>query len=173
MAMTTSQDTSIAQWRACDDTGRRERDPDTGYHTFFAGGFELRRDEYFARISWPGGTHVMPIDAFLRALMGDVAWGFFYGVVNFDSVFGTINHYGEVTVFAGRFNDGFRKQHCDHEQRFRSGALMEIFKEYWRIGPIRATTPLPRPRKPGRPGDARTAAISRLLSAIALPQNAW
>ena len=38
----------------------------------------------------------MPIDAFLRALMRDVAWGFFYGTVNFDNVFGTVNHYGTV-----------------------------------------------------------------------------
>ncbi len=27
----------------------------------------------------------MPVDAFLRALMRDVAWGFFYGTVNFDA----------------------------------------------------------------------------------------
>ncbi|MEO6340399.1 MAG: hypothetical protein ABIO39_10200, partial [Caulobacteraceae bacterium] len=67
-------------------------DNKTGYRSFKAGSFQLRRDEYFARISWPGGNHVVPIDAFLRALMRDVAWGFFYGVVNFDDVFGTINH---------------------------------------------------------------------------------
>ena len=41
----------------------------TGYRSFRAGSFHLRRDEYFARISWPGGNHVVPIDAFLRALM--------------------------------------------------------------------------------------------------------
>ncbi len=57
------------------------------------------RDEYFARISWPAkGTrisHVMPVDAFLRAIMRDVAWGFFYGWVNFDAVVGTRNLYGK------------------------------------------------------------------------------
>ena len=66
----------------------------------------------------------MPIDAFLRALMRDVAWGFFYGMVNFDDVFGTINHYGEVTMFAGRFNDAYRDAGRDFSERFTSDALM-------------------------------------------------
>ena len=100
----------------------------TGYRSFKAGSFHLRRDEYFARISWPGGNHVVPNDAFLRALMRDVAWGFFYGVVNFDDVFGTINHYGEVTMFAGRFNEAYRGAGRDFEERFSSDALMPIFK---------------------------------------------
>jgi hypothetical protein len=103
-------------------------DNKTGYRSFKAGSFQLRRDEYFARISWPGGNHVVPIDAFLRALMRDVAWGFFYGVVNFDDVFGTINHYGEVTMFAGRFNEAYRAAGRDFEERFSSEALMPIFK---------------------------------------------
>jgi hypothetical protein len=46
----------------------------------------------------------MPIDAFLRALMRDVAWGFFYGTVNFDTVLGTVNHYGTVDLFIGLCN---------------------------------------------------------------------
>ena len=50
----------------------------------------------------------MPIDAFLRALMRDVAWGFFYGTVNFDNVFGTVNHYGTVEMFIGLFNEAYR-----------------------------------------------------------------
>jgi hypothetical protein len=103
-------------------------DNNTGYRGFRAGSFTFKRDEYFARISWPGGTHVMPIDVFLRALMRDVAWGFFYGVVNFDDVVGTINHYGEVTLFAGRFNDGYRNGGRDFEERFASEALMPLFK---------------------------------------------
>ena len=48
----------------------------------------------FAHIAWPGGTHSMPVDLFLRALMRDVVCNFFYGTVNFDEVFGTTNHYG-------------------------------------------------------------------------------
>lgn len=103
-------------------------DNQTGYRSFQAGSFTFKRDEYFARISWPGGTHVMPIDIYLRALMRDVAWGFFYGVVNFDDVVGTINHYGEVTLFAGRFNDGYRNGGRDYSERFSSEALMPLFK---------------------------------------------
>ena len=99
-----------------------------GYCAFQAGSFEFRRDEYFARIAWPGGSHVMPIDYFLRALMRDVAWGFFYGTVNFDGVFGTTNHYGEVTMYAGLYNESFRKAGRDFSERFPSDTLMGAFK---------------------------------------------
>lgn len=101
----------------------------TGYRAFKAGSFEFQRDEYFARLSWPGGTHILPIDVFLRAMMRDVAWGFFYGVVNFDGVFGTINHYGEVTMFAGRFNDAYTAAGRNFEERFAADALMGVFKD--------------------------------------------
>ena len=53
---------------------------------FTLGGFHFRRDEYFAHITWPTGSHVMSVDTFLRALQRDVAWDFFYGTVNFDGV---------------------------------------------------------------------------------------
>ena len=73
---------------------------DLGYKTFTAGQFRFERDEYFAHIHFPGGRHIIAADAFLRSLMRDVAWGFFYGTVNFDNVFGTVNHYGTVEMFA-------------------------------------------------------------------------
>ena len=41
----------------------------TGYKSFQAGKFKFRRDEYFAYIETPKGTHTISIDAFLRALM--------------------------------------------------------------------------------------------------------
>src|SRR5215813_2095737 len=82
----------------------------TGYRTFRAGPFGFRRDEYFAHIDWPKGRHIMPIDAFLRALMRDVAWNFFCGTVNFDPVFGTTNHYGSVDMFAGTYNEAYRRR---------------------------------------------------------------
>ena len=113
---------------AVTDTEALATDNRTGYRGFRAGRFSFRRDEYFARIAYPGGVHTLPVDAFLRALMRDVAWGFFYGVVNFDEVFGTINHYGEVTMFTGRFNESYRKAGRDFEQRFESAALMALFK---------------------------------------------
>ncbi|MEZ5668341.1 MAG: hydroxyquinol 1,2-dioxygenase [Alphaproteobacteria bacterium] len=106
----------------------RPADNATGYRSFKAGSFAFRRDEYFAHIEWPKGRHVMAIDAFLRALMRDVAWGFFYGTVNFDSVFGTTNLYGQVDMFAGHYNDAYRKAGIDWQERFESEDLMQIFK---------------------------------------------
>ena len=101
---------------------------ETGYRSFKAGSFTFSRDEYFARITWPEGSHVMAVDAFLRALMRDVAWGFFYGTVNFDDIFGTVNHYGEVTLFGGRYNDAYHSVGRDREERFPSEVLMPLFK---------------------------------------------
>jgi hypothetical protein len=100
----------------------------TGYKSFNAGDFEFRRDGYFAHITWPNGRHQMPADTFLRALMRDVAWNFFYGTVNFDLVFGTTNYYGEVEMFAGATNEAFVAAGRDFIQRFNSDELMEIFK---------------------------------------------
>ena len=65
------------------------------------GSFGFHRDEYFAHITWKTRdgrpmSHTMDVGAYLRALMRDVAWGFFYGWVNFDEVIGTRNHYGKV-----------------------------------------------------------------------------
>ncbi len=105
-------------------------DNTSGYRSFQAGSFNFSRDEYFANITWPdGGSHVVPIDAFLRALMRDVAWGFFYGTVNFDDVLGTVNHYGEVTLFAGTYNDAYRDAGRDFSERFPSEVLGPLFKE--------------------------------------------
>ena len=89
-----------------------------GYQEFTLGDFHFRRDEYFMHIAWPTGHHVMSVDAFLRALQRDVAWNFFYGIVNFDGVIGTMNHYGNVDLFAGRYNDSYRKAELDHLQNF-------------------------------------------------------
>ncbi|HEU4400029.1 MAG TPA: hydroxyquinol 1,2-dioxygenase, partial [Actinomycetota bacterium] len=60
-----------------------------GYRPFRLGEFTFRRDDYFVYIEWPTGSHVMSADAFLKALQRDVAWDFFYGIVNFDGVIGT------------------------------------------------------------------------------------
>ena len=100
----------------------------TGYRSFSAGSFNFRRDEYFAHVEWPKGRHIIPIDAFLRALMRDVAWNFFYGTVNFDGVFGTTNHYGTVEMFAGVYNEAYRKARLDFLETFKSDALMQTFK---------------------------------------------
>jgi hypothetical protein len=100
-----------------------------GYSRFALGEFRFERDEFFAHISWPTGSHVMSVDAFLRALQRDVAWNFFYGIVNFDAVFGTINHYGTVDIFAGRFNDAFRKAELDHMETVQSDTIKGTFQD--------------------------------------------
>lgn len=105
------------------------RDNYSGYKSFEAGSFGFTRDEYFAHITWPKGSHIMSIDAFLRALMRDVAWGFFYGTVNFDAVFGTTNRYGTVEMFAGTYNESYKNAGRDTLETFHSEELLKLFKE--------------------------------------------
>lgn len=99
-----------------------------GYKTFSVGGFTFSRDEYFATIEWPTGSHQMAVDAFLRCVQRDVAWGFFYGIVNFDSVIGTMNHYGNVDMFAGRFNEAYRRAEVDYNENFPHEELLGCFE---------------------------------------------
>ncbi len=99
-----------------------------GYRTFRLGEFEFSRNEYFVYVRWPTGSHVMSADAFLKALQRDVAWQFFYGIVNFDGVVGTVNHYGTVDLFAGRYNDAYRKAELDHLENFPTELIGETFK---------------------------------------------
>lgn len=111
-------------------TGRASSAPnDAGYHTFVLGEFSFSRDEYFAHIKWTAKgkkvSHTMSADAFLRALMRDVAWGFFYGSVNFDDVFGTQNLYGRVEFYAGRFHSAYKDQGLDYNEVFDSDVAME------------------------------------------------
>jgi hypothetical protein len=98
-----------------------------GYHSFSLGEFTFRRDEYFVYIGWPTGSHVISADAFLRALQRDVAWDFFYGIVNFDGVFGTVNHYGTVDIFGGRYNDSYRKAELDYSENVETPKIRETF----------------------------------------------
>jgi len=99
-----------------------------GYRTFTLGSFTFSRDEYFAHVAWPKGHHMLPVDAFLRALQRDIAWGFFYGIVNFDKVVGTVNHYGSVDLFAGRFDDHYRRAKLDHTERFQTPLIQRVFE---------------------------------------------
>lgn len=104
-----------------------------GYRSFELGEFKFSRDEYFATISWPAKdgrlSHTIPADAFLRALQRDVAWGFFYGLVHFDDVFGTRNLYGKVELYAGRYHDVYHKAGNDYVEKFDSPKAMKLFKE--------------------------------------------
>jgi len=99
-----------------------------GYQSFKIGQFSFERDEYFAHILYPGNRHIMPIEAFLRALMRDIAWGFFYGTVNFDNVFGTINHYGTVEMYVGLNNEAYRANHQEYVETFQSKDLKKVFE---------------------------------------------
>jgi hypothetical protein len=147
-------DTEISNPRDLPITSAYSVDPAdnvTGYKAFNAGSFGFRRDEYFAHITTPKGTHVISIDAFLRALMRDVAWGFFYGTVNFDTVFGTTNYYGEVDMFYGSTNEAFTSQNRDFVERFKSDALMDIFKEMISDWTIEGYDPFAAPQETGTP----------------------
>lgn len=99
-----------------------------GYRSFKLGEFDFSRNEYFVYVTWPTGRHVASADAFLKALQRDVAWDFFYGIVNFDGVIGTVNHYGTVDLFAGRYNDSYRKSELDHLENFDTPLIRETFK---------------------------------------------
>src|SRR5438128_11566755 len=104
-------------------------EPNTeGYAEYTLGEFHLKRDEYFVYISWPTGHHIMSVDAFLRALQRDVAWDFFYGTVNFDGVFGTVNHYGTVDIFAGRYNEAYRKAELDYSENVPTTEIGATFR---------------------------------------------
>ncbi len=103
------------------------------YREFELGRFHFRRDDYFAYVRFPtqrGGSleHRMDIHAFLRALVRDVAWGFFYGMIKFDDIFGTINHYGEVEVFAGKYCGLYRERGLWHEERLKTGEVEGVFR---------------------------------------------
>lgn len=137
-----------------------------GYRRFKKGKFEFSRDEYFVHITWPKGSHTMPADAFLRALQRDIAWNFFYGTVNFDGVFGTLNHYGTVDMFAGRFNDAYRKAGIDYNETYPSDDLMATFKAVLDDWTSRGYDPFAAPEETKQPygrkdGDNRKA-IERL-----------
>ena len=105
----------------------------TGYRSFELGSFSFERDEYFAYISWPthkgAMNHYISADSFLKALMRDVAWNFFYHQVNFDTVFGTNNLYGKVELFAGTYNEAFKNAGVDIKETFETSEVLETFKE--------------------------------------------
>jgi len=123
---------TAAKGFAADKVQASAADPITGYRTFTLGAFRFSRDAYFATIQWPSlgqtRTHAIPADAFLRAMMRDVAWGFFYGWVNFDHVFGTRNHYGKVDVYAGAFNGVMKDAGVDYTETFDAPLIMATFK---------------------------------------------
>jgi Hydroquinone 1,2-dioxygenase large subunit N-terminal len=122
-----------------------------GYKILTLGSYSFWRDEYFAHIRWPGGSHLMPVDRFLRALMRDVAWNFFYGIVNFDEVFGTVNRYGTVDVFAGLFNAGYRSQNKQFVENFDGELARSTFNAMLEDWTIAGFDPFAAPEETGLP----------------------
>lgn len=103
-----------------------------GYRSFTLGSFHFERDEYFVYIRWPSKngqmTHYMSADAFLRAMMRDVAWSFFYCQVNFDAVFGTTNLYGKIEMFAGSYNESYTEAGLNLTETFDTQEILDTFK---------------------------------------------
>src|SRR5262245_55606229 len=114
------------------DVTMSDPNPRTGFRSFELGKFTFTRDEYFVEITWPTGQgrlkHRISADAFLRALMRDVAWNFFYGLVNFDHMFGSRNLYGRVEFFAGRYNPGYHKAGLSYVEEFDAASAMTTCK---------------------------------------------
>jgi hypothetical protein len=136
-----------------------------GYRDFTLGGFTFSRDEFFARVKWPMGAHVLSVETFLKALQRDVAWDFFYGTVNFDAVVGTVNHYGTVDMFAGRYNDAYRKAELDFVENFETPLIRETFKEMLDDWTNAEFDPFASPAETGKPFGQKsgnnTAAVTR------------
>ena len=126
-------------------------DKSLGYKAHSIGGFRFERDEYFAHIFYPGGRHIMAIDAFLRALMRDVAWGFSYGTVNFDNIFGTVNHYGTVEMFIGLFNEAYRATNYHHVETFELKDLNKVFEGMLDDWTVEGFDPFAAPDETGKP----------------------
>jgi len=135
-----------------------------GYRTYTLGGFTFGRDEFFAHITWPTGTHVMSIDAFLRALQRDCAWDFFYGTVNFDHVIGTVNHYGTVDLFAGRYNDAYRKAELDHTENFETPEIRATFMAMLDDWTNEGFDPFASPSETERPWGAKAGANTEAVT---------
>lgn len=148
----------------------RAQPNEAGYRSFELAGFTFSRDEHFAHVCWTVGdkrlSHVMSADAFLRALMRDVAWGFFYGSVNFDDVFGTRNRYGRVEFYAGLYHPEYREQGLDYSAIVESDLAMETCEAILRDWTNAGFDPFAAPRETtlswmGRKSGCNERAIGR------------
>lgn len=131
-------------------------DPVLGYKTFSLGSFSFRRDEYFAHISWTTRdgrplSHTMDAGNFLRALMRDVAWGFFYGWVNFDTVLGTVNKYSSVDLYAGSYNATMKETGVDLLENFPTDQIRTTFEQMLDDWTNETFDPFSAPQETGTP----------------------
>ncbi|VVO00023.1 hypothetical protein PS708_02576 [Pseudomonas fluorescens] len=101
---------------------------DTEYQLFSLGQFSFSRDNNFAIIRWPGGVHYMHVELFLSAMVRDLGWEFLYGWIFFDDIFGTINYYGKVEVFAGTHHPSYKKAGIAYHETFDTEQVLEVFQ---------------------------------------------
>jgi len=131
-----------------------------GYEAFELGGFSFRRDEYFAHIAWKTRdgrpmSHTMDVGNFLRALMRDVAWSFFYGWVNFDDVIGTVNHYESVDLYAGSYNGAMKSASVDRTEGFPTDRIRAVFEQMLDNWTNDGFDPFAAPQETGTPYGAK------------------
>ena len=130
-----------------------------------------RQSLRFATADWPGQVarmaawHAVFRTERLRALMRDVGWGFFYGTVNFDSVIGTVNHYGSVDLFAGRFNEHYRRAKLDHTERFTTPLIQRVFEAMLEDWTNAGFDPFASPQETGSAFGPKRVTVSRTDSA--------
>lgn len=158
----------MSEARAEDSGAIESFGPDnyTGYRSFRAGQFKFSRDEYFVHIKWPKGDHMMTAEHFLRTTIRVIAWNFFYGTLNFDSVFGTQNKYGTVDMFAGEFNDAYKKGGLNYTENFDSDELLQMFKDLTADWTNEGFDPFAAPEETGkawgRKGNENPEALGRM-----------
>ncbi|HEY4958393.1 MAG TPA: hydroxyquinol 1,2-dioxygenase, partial [Caldimonas sp.] len=131
-------------------------DATLGYKSFTLGSFTFRRDEYFAHVTWKtrdGRTlsHTLDAGNFLRALMRDVAWGFFYGWVNFDHVVGTVNRYTSVDLYAGSYNATMKEAGVDVLENFPTDQIRATFEQMLDDWTNASFDPFSAPQETGTP----------------------
>jgi len=141
-----------------------------GYQSFELGNFGFSRDEYVCQITWETKdgrpmSHTMDAGNYLRALMRDVAWGFFYGWVNFDEVIGTVNHYSTVDFYAGSYNGAMKMAGVDQLENFPTDDIRQVFEAMLADWTNAGFDPFAAPQETGSPygpknGD-NMAAITR------------
>jgi hypothetical protein len=132
-----------------------EPDPTLGYSSYQFGGFEFKRDAYFVHITWPKGTHIIEVDRFLRAMVRDIGWGFFYGWIFFDDIFGTQNHYGTVDIYCGTYSKGHKETGVDYLETFATDDVRVAFETISRNWISEGYDPLSAPLETGSPIGAK------------------
>ena len=113
-----------------------------GYREFTLGKFTFNRDEYFAHIALAQGHAHDPgrrvparhaarrrVGVLLRHRQLRRAWS------------GTVNHYGTVDLYAGRFNEHYRKAGRDYSENFPAELITRVFQailEDWTNADVRS-----------------------------------